>query len=171
MLRGWMLGICSAALAVSAHGMAGGGVPDTALSVPLIVLVAWAGTRVAGGRRQALGLLGVLAVTQTVLHLLLSELAHGGHEHGPPVAGVVMFAAHAVATVLTALLLARASTALALVSCALDWLLRGLRALWFLPAARSRKRITPTPAPARPGLVLEVLLRRVCARRGPPAHS
>jgi len=81
-----------------------------------------------------------------------------------------MFAAHAVATVLTAVLLTRAGVALGLVAGAFAWLLSRLTALIAGPVRRA-VRPGGSPQPVRPGAFLEVLFREVCARRGPPGGS
>jgi hypothetical protein len=68
-------------------------------------------------------------------------------------------------------LLARASTALTLVAAALAWLRAGLRALLAAPVATPATIGSGSVAPARPGQLLEILFRRVRARRGPPIGS
>jgi hypothetical protein len=79
-----------------------------------------------------------------------------------------MLAGHALATVLVALLLARATTGLALFSAALGW----LRAqLWLAPVPALAGLGTVSATPTRPGQLLEIVLRRVQARRGPPLGS
>lgn len=170
-LRGWLLAICSAALAIAAHAMAGGGVADTALTVPIAAVLAWGGAALADRRHELLAVFGVLAVTQASIHLMLTSTAHQhvGHEAPAPVDGTVMFAAHATATVLSAVLLTRASAALALVSSAVD---RLLGSLWVPRSAPVPHAVVMGPTrtnAARPSRLLEVLLRRACARRGPPS--
>jgi hypothetical protein len=167
-LRGWLLALPSMALAVTGHGLAGGGIPDLGIALPLTALIAWAGGTLVH-RLRGPALIGLLGVIQVALHLLLTQLAHG---HGPaPVGGWAMFAAHAIATVITAGLLARASVALTVGSAALDRL-RGLLALLWSAPVPVPAAIGPSSAvPDRPGPLLEILLRRVRTRRGPPARS
>jgi hypothetical protein len=171
--RGVLLTVLSATLTIAAHGMAGGGLPDGAdqllFTGLLTALFTW-GARSATGRGGTVRLFGVLAATQAAQHVLLTQLAGHG-SHGPaPVDGRVMLATHAVAILLTAVLFTRADTALGAVGTAIAWLLRGLtvnRTLSPAPAGRA----ATSPVPARPGELLEVLLRRVSQRRGPPARS
>lgn len=167
-VRGPLLATSSSALAVAAHGAAGGELSDAGFAVLLATLLAWGGGSLAR-RGGLLTLVGVLGVTQTCQHLLLTEIA-GGHGHAPMFDGWTMFATHAVATLLTALLLTRAGVALGMLGAALSWL-HGVLVL--LVAGRVRPVAVPagSPAPARPGALLEVLFRQVCARRGPPLHS
>lgn len=176
-LRGWLFALCSAALAITAHGMAGGGRPDTALTILLTVLIAWAGTAVADRLRGVVTMLAVLGITQVGLHLLLTDIAgqhdqHAGHgQSAPTVTGWAMVAAHAGATAVTAMLLTRASTSLAALSASLRWLLRRVDVLCSAPIAAPSAIGGATTAPQRPGHLLEVLLRRVSSRRGPPVFS
>jgi hypothetical protein len=169
-MQGWLLALSSSGLAISAHGAAGGGLPDTLLILPLTALIAWGGAALADRLIRPIVLVPVLAVIQLGLHLLLAQNVH---THTAPAAGsgAAMLAGHAMATVLTAALLARASAPLALISSAIDW----LRGPLLLPR--------PTPiripvalgvlsaVPVRPGPLLEIHLRRAQARRGPPARS
>jgi hypothetical protein len=171
--RGWLLAACSAALAIAAHGTAGGGLSDSALTVLLTAVLAWGGTALA--RRGGLvTLVGALASTQLAQHLLLTEIALGthGHERTPPaVNGWVMLAAHAAATLFTAVLLLRADAALGAAHAAVAWLVGRLQALCPAPPEGGVAKIVRTSVPARPGALLEVSLRRVSPRRGPPVRS
>ncbi|WP_018686952.1 hypothetical protein [Actinokineospora enzanensis] len=176
MLRGVLLGAVTAALAVSAHGMAGGGVPDTAVTLALTGLVGWAGTALADSRAGRvsgpLTTMAVLGISQLGLHVLLTyvlgphEAIHAGHS-APPVDARLMVATHVVATVLSALLLTHAGTALTTTAAAVTGLIRALvpppRPIPHRPAAR--------PVDVTPGHLLAVVLREVCARRGPPVFS
>ncbi|OLF18332.1 hypothetical protein BU204_07260 [Actinophytocola xanthii] len=163
-----MLAVCTAALAITAHAGAGGSLSDSALTALLTTVLAWGGTSLAR-RGGLLTLVAVLGTTQATQHVLLTEVAHV-HQPAAAVDGWVMFAAHAVATVLTAVLLVRAGSATAAVAAAVRWLVGRLQALSAGPPAGPRR---PAPAryPARPGILLDVLLRRVSQRRGPPLHS
>ncbi|HEY7595746.1 MAG TPA: hypothetical protein VH969_21525 [Actinophytocola sp.] len=171
--RGWLLAACSAALAVTAHGTAGGALSDSALSALLTAVLAWGGTALAR-RGGLLTVVAALGVTQLAQHLLLTEIADGAHAgHSltpPPLNGWVMLATHAIATLLTAALLLRADHALAAARAAVAWLVGRLRTLCPVPPEGGAETMH-TSVPARPGLVLEVLLREISPRRGPPAHS
>jgi hypothetical protein len=82
-----------------------------------------------------------------------------------------MFAAHAAATLLTAVLLLRADRALDAARAAVAWLVGRLQALCPAPPSGARTETVRSSVPARPGLLLEVLFREVSPRRGPPLHS
>lgn len=171
-VRGLLLASSSAALAVAAHGLGGGTVADSGFAVLLAALLTWGGMSLAR-RGGAVGLVVVLGATQASQHVLLSELA-SGHGKDPAVFdGWTMFTTHAVATVLTAVLLTRAGVALNAITAAFAWLLGQLRALVAgpVPPGPLRPATAGTSLPARPGPLLEVLLRQVCARRGPPVCS
>ncbi|MET7769227.1 hypothetical protein [Nocardia sp. NPDC005366] len=82
-LRGGAVGAMVAALAVAAHGCAGGGFPDSVGGALVLLLAALAGTtvtRLPGSRfgvRGVLGVLGVLAVGQLAGHSVLTgAIAH-----------------------------------------------------------------------------------------------
>jgi hypothetical protein len=168
-VRGLLLATSSAALAVAAHGLAGGAVADSGFTILLATLLAWGGTTLAR-RGGTPALVAVLGVTQLCQHLLLTEIA-SGHGMEPAVFnGWTMFGTHAGATVVTAVLLARAGVALTTIGAALGWLLGRLYALVAGPVP-PRPVAVGTTLPARPGALLEVLFRQVCTRRGPPLTS
>lgn len=167
---GVLLAVSSAALAIAAHGVGGGAASDSLFTALLATLLAWGGMTVAR-RGGTPALVGVLGVTQLCQHLLLTEIANG-HGHQQAVFdGWTMFIAHAVATVLTAVLLTRAGIALGLITGALAWLLSRLTALVSGTSGDTTDRSGGSPLPARPGALLEVLFREVCGRRGPPVRS
>ncbi|WP_344858106.1 hypothetical protein [Amycolatopsis ultiminotia] len=164
-----MLAVSSASLAVTAHAVADGGLPDTALTLLLTALFGWTATALAGRARGPLATIAVLGAGQLVMHLVLTTLS--GHEHGAAAGrpdGWTMTAAHAIATLVTALLLARADAMLLSV-------LRVLRAI--LPALTRPlpvRSAAGAPLPSRPAAaatLLQIDLRRVRRRRGPPRHS
>jgi hypothetical protein len=164
-----LLALSSAALAIAAHGIAGGAPSDSLFTVLLATLLAWGGMSLTR-RGGTPALVGVLGVTQLCQHLLLTEIANGHGHQQAMFDGWTMFGAHAVATVLTAVLLTRASTALALVAGAFAWLVSRLTALVAGPVPRTVGQ-AGSPQPARPGALLEVLFREVYGRRGPPVRS
>jgi hypothetical protein len=170
MVRGWALAGASAALAVGAHGMAGGGTPDTALAVLLTVIVAWAGTSVAGRYKGLFAVVIALGTAQMAMHLVLNFAVpeHPGHmgHHAPPVSPGAMWATHVTATLLTALLLAKADAALHLIASTIRALLRPPVFRAVTPGAHA------LPAsPTHLSHMLQVVLRKVHARRGPPVRS
>lgn len=170
--RGWLLASCSAALAIAAHGAAGGTLSDAALTALLTTVLAWGGTAIA--RRGGLvTLVGVLGTTQAAQHLLLTEVAGSRHGHlsaAMPLNGWLMLATHAVATLLSAVLLLRADSALATAGAAFAWLVGRLQALCPAPPRAALPNVHGGVA-ARPDHLLDVMLRRVRPRRGPPARS
>ncbi|GAB3913741.1 hypothetical protein GCM10029964_123770 [Kibdelosporangium lantanae] len=172
-LRGWALAGASAALAVGAHGLAGGGTPDTALAVMLTVIVAWAGTSVAGRHKGPFAVLMALGTAQLAMHLVLNFVmpehpGHVGHmaHHAPALAPGAMWATHITATLLTALLLAKADAALRVIASTI----RGLLPPPVFQAVTPGAYALPA-LPTHLSHMLQVVLRKVHARRGPPVRS
>lgn len=161
--RGGLLACCSAALAIAAHAVAGGGAPDTGLTTVLTVLVAGAGTVVADRRPGVLGLLGLLGTAQLAQHLLLSL----AHQHAPATGGLTMTATHLCALVLTAALLAGAEDAVAAARAALGLFLP--RVLLAGPPPPPAAVLPARFTPERGHTERAVLLIRMAGRRGPPA--
>ncbi|SDN26996.1 hypothetical protein [Allokutzneria albata] len=164
-LRGCLLASTSAALATLGHVVAGGSAPDSALTVLLTVLTATVGISFADKRRSPAAVLTALGTAQLATHLLLNALTL--HDHGAVTDTWPMFAAHTAATLVTALLLAGAESAIFGMAAALGAV---------LPRHSPRPPVfAPLLAviPARSGLItsLDVLLRRAHARRGPPLTS
>jgi hypothetical protein len=159
------LAVTSAALAVAAHVVAGGMPPDTGLTLLLTAGVAGAGTALADRRRGTVAIVLALGVAQVGMHLILSIPQPGVMGPAAPVNSVLMTGAHAVAVLISAAVLARADAAVFLVA--------GVLAM-ILPRWLSAPPVPPAPArtcfPAVPvDRTMTVLLRRRCARRGPPA--
>ena len=157
MLRGAVLAGLSALLAAAGHAAGGGTVPDLAVLVPVLPLLAWGFTGAASRCRSLVGTVAVLAVGQFVLHYAI-ELMHPSH------AGSSMLAVHTVATVATALALRHADRGAAALTAALRRVLP--RRLVPPPADR------PLPVFAVPGPAVPARLARAFvvadARRGPP---
>ncbi|MCL2536417.1 MAG: hypothetical protein FWE39_19825 [Nocardiaceae bacterium] len=105
-LRGGSVGATVASVAVAAHGVGGGGLPDTAALTLLLAVGVAVGAAVGGVpalTRSRWSLLAALAAGQGAGHLALT-LASDAHVHG----GVplpAMLAAHAAATVVCAALI------------------------------------------------------------------
>ncbi|TNC27475.1 hypothetical protein FG385_09670 [Amycolatopsis alkalitolerans] len=159
-MRGGLLALCSAALAITAHALADGGMPDTALTVVLTVLIGWIGAALAEKTSGLLGVLTVLGVAQVAMHLLLCVVM--GHMAMP---GPGMYLTHAVATACTAALFSHAESMMGIAVARL-WLL--LPIVWHAaPVAGA-----PILAPAAPDIpALPVLLNLAHRRRGPPVCS
>lgn len=171
----------AAALTVAAHGAAGGALPEAGLPVLFTVLLAGAGTAVADRRQGVVGIALTLGAAQFGQHVLLSLLGHA-HPGTAGAAGVTssadvdtagaavgsqwMLLAHVLAALLTALLLARAEAAVFAIAAALALLLP--RRLTPAPAWAPLRLPTRSLSWGNAGGVLEVLLRRVHGRRGPP---
>jgi hypothetical protein len=175
-VRGGLLGVSSAALAVTAHVVGDGELPDTAMTLLLTVLIGWNAAALAAKARGPLATIIDLGAGQVVMHLVLGSLSSHELAHStmirtgpaPESSGLAMTAAHVVATLITAVLLAKADgLLLGILAC--------LRALVpFLLAALPVPAAVPAPVlarPAGPGHLVRVDLRRVHGRRGPPLCS
>lgn len=167
--RGLLLAVSAGVLSVTAHWFADGGLPDPAMTVLLAGLFGWTAAALARKARGPVATIALLGVAQLVMHLLLTTLA-GHHDMyaAPGTTGLGMITAHSVATVLTALLLARADAMLLTVLAVLRAILPRLLTPLPVPSA------APALVPARvhgPDHLVGVDLRRIRGRRGPPAHS
>lgn len=171
--RGVLLTVTTAVVSLSAHTAADGVLPDPSLAVAIAALTGWLSTTLADRTRATRsggipGLLLTLAAAQLVIHLALSVFGpHHDVSGGPGVDAVTMLAAHAVATVVLAVLIAHAERGLLTVAA-------GLRRM--LPVVPAALPFPSPPAPAVlappvPAVHTAILLRRVHARRGPPAYS
>jgi len=163
-VRGSVLAVTSALLAGTAHVAAGAPAPGGTLTVLLTVGVAAAGTALADRRRGPVALLAAVGTTQVLMHLLL----HGNHSHAAPVPPATMVTAHAVAVVVTALLLARAEAAVFAVAAAWRRIVAAVPLrLPLPPRRRAGQPVVPAEVPTPLRLLLATLLRR----RGPPVRS
>ncbi|MFF0144531.1 hypothetical protein ATK36_3293 [Amycolatopsis sulphurea] len=162
--RGLLLAVSSASLTVTAHVAGDGGLPDPALTLLLTGLLGWTGTALARRVRGRLATLAVLGGGQVVMHLVLTTLNE--HQHGSP-ASWTMTAAHAAATLLTALLLARADAVLLGLLQLLRAILPALSPPLPVPAAAG----VPLPPPVEATALRKVDLHHVRCRRGPPRRS
>lgn len=164
--RGGALAVCSTGLAVAAHVAGGGGWPDAVLTVLVMVLLTMAGSGLADRRRSLPEILAALAITQVMWHFALACAdAHTRPGQAVYWPGWRMVAAHAVAVLVTALVLTRAETAVFAVAAALARLLPRPP---IVPPARTATRDPVIIAEPVDHLV-HVLFRRVCPRRGPPS--
>jgi hypothetical protein len=167
--RGVLLAVCAAALSVTAHRLADGGLPDPAMTGLLTALFGWTASTLARRARGPVATITLLGAAQLVMHLLLTTLAdHHDMAAAPGGTGFGMVAAHAFATLVTALLLARADATLLTVLAVLRAILPRLLTPLPVPSA------APVLVPARvagPDHLVGVDLRRIRGRRGPPEHS
>lgn len=157
-LRGAALASLTTLLTALGHLAGGGTLPDLALLVVLVPLLALALTSLAERVRGRFGVLAVLGGGQLVLHEFLVML---GHDHAGPVDGPRMLLMHAVATLCSGLLLQHVD--------------RLLAALGRVVSRVLPRRIVPlraeAPLPVR--AIPAVGVRRQAAvgvprRRGPP---
>jgi hypothetical protein len=165
--RGLVLAGSCLLLSATAHATAGGGAPGLEPALMGGVLLSAACVAAADRRRSFAGILGVVAVSQPVLHVLLS-LSHEPAATAAVVPDGGMVLAHLVAGLAVATLLAGAEATL--------WALAGLsstllltltrRLVGGLPAVLTSIPPRPRPAPAR--RPYGVLLCRAVTRRGPP---
>jgi hypothetical protein len=155
----------SAALAVAAHAVSGGMVPDLGLTALLTVGVAAVGIAMADRRRSQGTILLVLGAAQLATHVLLSVASQDMSRD--VVNPLVMTGAHAAAVVLAAALLARA-----------DAVVLGLAGV--VAALLPRVLVTPPPPVGPPvswcwavpvDRAMAVLLCRASPRRGPPVPA
>lgn len=165
MARGLLLAVTSAALGIAAHGAAGGSLAEFTPALPLTLLIAGAATALADRRRSPFAILAALGAAQFAQHELLGLM----HHHHTSADGfgfdvVQMTTAHALAVLGTGLLLVKADDALfALVSAVSRLLPRSLT-----PApVRLALRVAALSAVAG-RVLIELLLRSVNGRRGPP---
>jgi hypothetical protein len=164
-LRGALLAGTSAALAVAAHAVAGGMLPSTGLTVLLTVGVAAAGIALADRRRGPVAILFALGSAHLGIHLMLSVAATGEPMASRPVNGWLMAGGHLLAVLLAAAVLTRAEDAVFALAAAWAMLLPRWSVGPLPPRIASLRLPTDLPPVDR---LLAVLLRRSCARRGPP---
>ncbi|OMC27741.1 hypothetical protein A5740_20995 [Mycobacterium sp. GA-1841] len=158
-LRGTAVGSLTAALAVAAHGMAGGGPPAGAVTPALVVLAVTVGVVAAtvarANRVTVLWLL--LGAGQLLAHLLMATTSHA-HDSWP---GPAMFVAHLAAVSLGAGLIACGGRLSAAVS-------RVVRAM---ATERGTRPVSPVRALARSTdqpLHSALFLAASVSHRGPP---
>ncbi|OZD06941.1 hypothetical protein CH275_06930 [Rhodococcus sp. 06-235-1A] len=108
-LRGGAVGTVTAALAVAAHGMAGGGYPDGSALALLAVVSIGIGAMTALPRRSTVLLLLALMAGQLFTHiaLSLSDMTGMLHSHSL-LPSTAMIGFHAAASVVAALMIASA---------------------------------------------------------------
>lgn len=163
-VRGSVLAITSATLAVLAHMLGGGMPPSTGLTLLLTVGTAAGGVALADRQRGGFAILAALGTSHLAIHLLLT-LCTPDMDMGSPINAQAMLGAHLGAILLAAALLTRAERAIYALAGQLAMLLpRWIVVLFVTPE--------PPTAPTRDAepvvQAIRVLLRRACARRGPP---
>lgn len=169
-MRGGLLAISSAAIAVGAHTLADGGLPDPAMTLLLTVMIGWLGAAAASKTGGPVKTVAVLGAAQLVLHVGLSTLAtHEPHESASGVlGGVTMTATHVIATLVTALLVSRAESMLQAAIAAMRLL---LPLIWRAVPVLDTVSVPAVARSPKTGQLVSELFRRVLGRRGPPLCS
>ncbi|MEV0947071.1 hypothetical protein [Rhodococcus sp. NPDC049939] len=159
--RGSAVGALAGALAVAAHGIGGGGDPESAALALLLVTSIATGaltTHLPTRFHGRLALVGALGLGQFVAHAALTLTAHP-HSASPAAS---MLAAHAVATAICALLIASA-----------ERLYGSLVHVWRV-VLRGEPHPIPTAAQAHVSQhrtnPVDAMLRASISRRGPPVR-
>ncbi|AOW95171.1 hypothetical protein BFN03_17445 [Rhodococcus sp. WMMA185] len=149
------------ALAIAAHGVGGGEVPDSATLTLLLVTCGGVGamtTYLPTRFHGRLGLVASLGLGQLAAHYALTLTDHP-HSAGP---ALPMFAAHALATAICALLIASA-----------ERIFESLVHVWHLVVRGEPQSIsTPTHShvSSHHANPVDALLRASISRRGPPVR-
>ncbi len=163
-LRGVVLASTAASLSVASHGAAGGSLPDKGTTAVVTTLLAGVGVALADRRRGSCGIVGALATSQVALHLFLQVTGTHRHSSAPLFDPAAMFVAHALAALLTGLLMARAEQALFVVAKVLE------RTLPRKP--RPLPVVIPAHTICIPAVTVrmesQLIARRIHALRGPP---
>jgi len=168
LVRAATMACSAAALAVAAHVLGGGSAPPTWVTLALVVLLAGAGVALARRRRGPLALLLVVGASQAAMHALLDHPVAAHHAAGGTGRPLLMGGLHLLAALVMAGLLTHAERALLDVVGAL---LRDVFRRWLaVPAVPAVDRRTPPVQAAASQRIVDLLLRRLCARRGPPVH-
>lgn len=163
LVRGGLLALCCVLLGMSGHTLGGGTSPAAVPALIASALIGGAAVAWAGRRRDFGPLLLAAAEGQVLFHLILTSAPTGMSHHG---LSLRMLAAHAVATVVMAAVLARGEAVL-------DALYRSLRQFVLLPGPGPVLVVTTPPRlsvrPPEPSDG-EVGLRFAAATpyRGPP---
>lgn len=168
-VRGHAVAAAVVALAIGAHGVAGGGMPrgvTLSLLTGIAAVLAAAVVAVPALATRRSVLVPVLATGQVLAHgaLALGD-AHGGPHTGPQLTAPMLLA-HAAAVVVCAALIAAAERIGPRACAALRRILPLLLAAWPVP----RERVLPRPVtdvrPSVPAICVGSI-----ARRGPPAFG
>ena len=159
-------GLFTAALAVAAHGLASGAAPSGAGAVLLCVLAGTVGAVAATTDRtsDARVLLALLASGQLVAHLILAVAGHQYCVAGPVCPWPVMLAAHTVALVLAAVLIAAADRLCRAVCTAILDAVRRISCPGLPVLATATVPIVGSDQPLRSALLLAASV----SHRGPP---
>ncbi|MCP9621905.1 hypothetical protein FOH10_31120 [Nocardia otitidiscaviarum] len=157
-VRGFLVGVTVAALAIAAHGAAGADIPESAGVTLLLLISGAAGVSAAVSTRSRMALLGWLLAGQLACHGALSALS--GHTHGSgAVADRWMITAHVLAAGCCAVLLAVVERLYGLVS-------QAVRAATTRPAVPATRGASRWPYAA--GVARHALAVGAIGPRAPP---
>ncbi|WP_448257784.1 hypothetical protein [Microbacterium aurum] len=180
-LRGFAAASVAVVVSATAHTLSGGGAPPAWLLVAVALLATPVAVALVGDRPRPLRLGAAVALAQAALHLAFAAVGTAapvaaGHVHGGTALGAgpvaqahVMHApsgmmlGHAIAAVVTVVLLARGERMLAALARGIRRLLPRPAAPTLVPRAPRVRTLAPLPVtvPALPPFSL--------SRRGPPA--
>ncbi|WP_312676314.1 hypothetical protein [Microbacterium sp.] len=180
-LRGFAAAFVAVVVSATAHTLSGGGAPPAWLLVAVALLATPVAVALVGDRPRPLRLAAAVVLAQAALHLAFAAVGTAdpvatGHVHGAPVLGTALAApahpfhasggmmiGHAIAAVVTVVLLARGERMLAALGRGIRRLVPRLAAPSLAPRAPRVRALAPMPAtrPALPPFSL--------SRRGPPA--
>jgi hypothetical protein len=164
-LRGALLAVTSAGLAVSAHAVGGGGFPDTGLTALLTLAVAAVGVALARRRLSRIAMFAALGGSHLAMHLVLTAAARSTGMTDGRMNPVLMLIGHVVAVLLAGVVLTRADSAIFTLAAVCSML---LPCRLGSPPVRLTPPRPPVPVAAPTDRVREVMSRRVHSRRGPP---
>lgn len=176
--RGTTAAAVAVLLASTAHTLSGGGAPPLWLVAAVVVLAAPLCVALVGRRRSVIRIAASVAVAQVALHAAFAAVGttapaalQGAHHHGPLVlaggtvdpAATTMTAGHALAALLTVVLLAWGERLLAALA-------RGVRRLLRTQWTATALPVAPAPTSFSPRLTAVAATFLLCViRRGPPA--
>jgi hypothetical protein len=174
--RGWVTGALATVAAAVSHGVADGGAPSALAFGSALVFAGVLGTFLIGRRASLPRLVGIVAGSQLAFHFVFSYLtpgtATGGSHHGPAVLEPAvahhgtdpgMWAAHAIAMLVTLVFLRRAELAL--------WsLLRDALAVSVdrMPAIQTQPSVPRVALSAAPRHPVSFVVLSALRDRGPP---
>lgn len=165
LLRGGLVGACSALTATVAHTAAGGTAPTSSPLITLLLLCAALGAAVGGlnpqtRRAKTALLIAGLGAGQLLGHVALA--LSGGHHHAVPLLTVPMIGMHAGAAVVLGLVIGMAEYLFVVCASVLSW-------LRIYAAARVRPSVRKQWWPSNVVVARPVLLRAGLGMRAPPA--
>jgi hypothetical protein len=175
-VRGGAMACCATVLAITAHVLGGGSTPPSWFAAALTAALAAAGVALADRQRGPLMLLLAFGGSQAAMHWLLDVGEHWQHAaptlhmHAPAASAdpLPMITLHALAALVMALLLAVADRAAFGVAEVLRWLLQLV--LHACSVVVPPDRHTDLVLPGAGRQYVDIVLRRLCRRRGPPLY-